>query len=58
MLSVLMANAMFFYSKESKEKKYIKKINFLILVVAAHVHARVRRFQKKGFALMEKPHKR
>ena len=53
-----MANAMFFYSKESKEKKYIKKINFLILVVAAHVHARVRRFQKKGFALMEKPHKR
>ena len=24
-----------------KEKKYIKKINFLILVVAAHVHTRV-----------------
>lgn len=43
--------------KESKgkERKYIKKINFLILV-AAHVHTRVRDFsKKKGFAVMEKP---
>ena len=45
--------------KKRKEKKYIKKINFLILVVDAHVQTRVREdFKKKGFAVMEKPHKR
>ena len=46
--------------KKRKEKKYIKKINFLILVVVdAHVQTRVREdFKKKGFAVMEKPRKR